>query len=496
MAIKGVFFAKKYIHGYKILNIFSLAALALSAVFCLTGCRDYKAPTPPYEQWQPAAKPSKTPTPDKVWQGIRGRVPDGKGPFSLAGLLDTAFYNSPITSKSWHDIKSKRALLGQAKSGLMPRVSVSAEGAREKSVPNTASGKENQLKYGPSGKAELLLFDFGGRNASIEAAYQDMLSAGYAFNQSLQDLILDVQKSYYGLFSAYSTLQSAESNLVDANKGFEAADLKFQTGIASKLDKLQAEASRDRSLYELEDAKGRLKQAKAELAIAVGFSADTDFDITAPAQEASFKMQESDIKEMIDEALSCRPDIASARALVNEKKARIKQASSALFPEINAGGAYGHDWYKYYNEKPARDNGYSYSGYLSVNWDIFDGFYNFNKKLQAEAEFGAQTDKLIRLELEASADVWKKYFNYNTAVKKLEYGKAYLDSSTASHELALEGYSHGIRSMLDLLQAQSELSNARARYVDSQRQAFVAIAELAHATGSLKAGTPPEKEAP
>jgi len=493
--MKGAYRRNMTKPGCRISNTsFAAVFFAVITLLCLPGCAGYSTPAPPNAQWAPTRKQSKTPAPDKTWQGIRARAPEGNEPLSLAKLLDTAFCNSPITSKSWNDIKSKKAALGQARSTLLPQVSVTGRGQREKSVPNTVSGEANQLKYGPSGKAELLLFDFGGRNASIEAAYQDMLSAGYTFNQSLQDIILNVQKAYYELFSAYSVVQSAKADLADTGKGLEAADLKYRSGIVSKLDKLQAESSYNRSLYELEDANGRLKQAKAQLAITVGFSADTDINIVMPQREAPFQMRESDIREMIDEALSCRPDIASARAAADEKKAKIRQANSALWPVINIGGTYGHDWYKYYNEKQARDNAYDYGGYLSVDWDIFDGFYNLNKKLQAEAEFNAALDTLIQLELEASADVWKNYFDYNTAVKKLGYSKAYLESSTASHELALEGYSQGLRDMLDLLQAQGDVSNARAKHVDSQRQVFVAAVELAHATGSLKTGTSPEKE--
>jgi len=55
----------------------------------------------------------------------------------------------------------------------------------------------------------------------------------------------------------------------------------------------------------------------------------------------------------------------------------------------------------------------------------------------------------------------------------------------ASHDLALEGYSEGLKSMLDLLQAQSSLSDARAKLIDSEKGLFIAVAELAHATGTL-----------
>jgi len=454
----------------------------------LAGCKNINAPSVPYEQWQPPKKVDNLSSSDKVWTGIRSRTPGTQEPLSLVKLLDIAFNNSPVTSRAWQDVRSKSAVLGQKKSDLFPQVTIGADGTREKSVANTGVvGNENQLRYGPSGRAELLLFDFGGRDASIEAAYQDMLSAGFAFNQALQDLILNVQKTYYELFSAYSRLEAAEADVLDAKETLDAARIKFEVGIVSKLDQLQAEASYNNSLYDLEDAKGSLKTAKANLATVIGFSADTVFEIARPDRELPLNMQEADIKEMIDQALSDRPDIAAARSVLMQKQQLVKETASSLWPTVNLGGTYEHDWYKYYNTREPRDDDYAYGGYLSLSWDIFDGFNKINKKLEAEAESDAELEGLRQLELQASADVWTKYYNYNTAVRKLGFSRAYLESSMASHELALDGYSEGLKSMLDLLQAQSSLSDARAKLIDSEKGLFIAVAELAHATGTLSA---------
>jgi outer membrane protein len=462
--------------------------LTILAMLMLSGCRNVNAPAIPYAQWAPPAGYSSLSSDDKVWTNIRSRAPVGGEPLTLAQLLDIAFENSPVTSRAWHEVRAKKASLGREKSDLFPQITIGADGRREKAVSNIGeAGNHNHLRYGPTGRAELLLFDFGGRDAGIEAAYQDLLSSGFAFNQALQDMMLDVKKNYYGLFSANSNLEAAEANVIDAKEAFDAAEIKFHVGIVSKLDKLQAESSYNNALYDLEDAKGALKTAQADLAVTVGFSADTAFEIEKPPKELTFNIEESDISAMIDQALSDRPDIAAARSSLMQKQAQAKEAASSLWPKVNLGGTYEHDWYKYYNTRQSRDDGYDYAGYLSLSWDIFDGFYNINKKLQAEAELQAELEGLKEIQLLASADVWRKYYNYNTAVKKLEFSRAYLESSMASHELALEGYSQGARSMLDLLQAQSALSNARARIVDSERGLYIALAELAHATGSLSA---------
>ncbi len=454
----------------------------------ISGCSSINASPTPYQEWMPPEYYDAHPLEDDSQSFIRSEKPDIDEPLTLARLLDIALKNNPATRQAWEESRAKQAILEQEQSQLYPKVTVSADGLREKSIATLESENINDLKYGPSGKAELLLFDFGGRDAEIAIAYHDMLSSGFQFNQSLQDLILDVEQKYYGLDSASSGVEAAEADVIDAKASFEAAELRFQVGLVSKLDRLQAGSSYENALYDLEEAKFILKTTRAGLATTLGYSADIELNIVKPDKKAPTDINKQDVSEMIDEALLVRPDIQAARAALQAKAAAVKDASSSLWPHVNLGGTMGHNWYKYYNQKRPRNDDYSYTGYLSLEWDIFDGFYNINKKLEAEAEQSAQRARLIELELEMSADVWSKYYNYNTAVRKLKFSEAFLNSSKASYDLAFEGYGAGLKDMLDLLQGQSALSEARAKFVNSRKDLFVAVAELAHATGTLKAG--------
>ncbi len=460
----------------------------------IAGCSGINVSSAPYQEWAPPEYYKPDTLEDGSASFIRSNVVDFNEPLTLAALLDIALKNNPTTRQAWEQSRAKQAILRQEQSQLFPKVTINADGTREKSVATAQSGNINDLKYGPSGKAELLLFDFGGRDAEIEAAYQDMISSGFQFNQSLQDLILDVQQNYYGLHSAVSSLEAAESDVVDSKASFEAAKLRFQVGLVSKLDQLQAEASYDDSLYNLEEAKYDLKTARADLSVTLGYSADTTIDIINPDNEAPIGIGKQDVTEMIDEALLIRPDIQAARADLKSKEASVKDAKSSLFPHVNLGGTMGQNWYKYYNEKEPRDNDYEYTGYLSLGWDIFDGFYSMNKKYEAEAQESAQRAKLVELELEASADVWSKFYNYSAAVSKLKYSQAFLKSSKASYDLAFEGYGAGLKDILDLLQTQSALSDARAKLVASRTDLFISVAQLAHATGTLKVSPIKEPE--
>jgi outer membrane protein TolC len=251
------------------------------------------------------------------------------------------------------------------------------------------------------------------------------------------------------------------------------------------LDVLQARSDYDNSLYSLEEAKGQINTAKANLAKSIGLPADADFQITNPIKPVPTQVNEDDVSRLIEESIQKRPDIASLRAQLKAKDAAIAAATSNLLPALNFGAEGSRQQYNFYSgdAKKALDQGYS--AYLSVDWDIFDGFSLWSKRKQAKIEADMAKDKLVQSELALSAQVWTKYYDFNTAVRKLAYSEAYLDSTSTSYDLALESYNAGLKDILDLLSAQSKLSQARSRLIQSKQDVFVALAELAHATGSL-----------
>ena len=92
-------------------------------------------------------------------------------------------------------------------------------------------------------------------------------------------------------------------------------------------------------------------------------------------------------------------------------------------------------------------------------------------------------------ELAASADVWIRYQGYETALKKYAFSAAYLKSASASHEMALDSYKAGLKSILDLLNAEAQLAQARQQNVAARQDAFTALVQFTHSTGLLERGS-------
>ena len=459
--------------------------ICLFAVLAGTGCRTLKAPSKPSEEWTPPEWEKTSRAPDAVWDSIREQKIDTSKPLALVELIDVALANNPSTRQAWKKAKAEEAVEKQAQSKWYPQAKVSADFAKDRKVASRRVDKLNDINYGPSGEATFMLLDFGGRSALVRKAAQTLLAANFQFNQSIQDLLLNVEKAYYGLHSSQANLEAAESDVEDARAALTAARQRFRVGLVSKLDELQAESNYDDALYSLEEAKGDLKTAEATLAQTLGLPADAGLEIIPPSKEMPTDVTKEDVSRFIEEGLKKKPDIAAARADLRAKEAAVTVAGSDLWPTLNLKGTAGRTWFKYYSDPKGYANDYAYMGQVSVDWDIFDGFYNYARMRQARAEAEAEREKLKQAELGASADVWIKYYAFRTAVQKLTYSKAFLDTAKSSHELAMEGYNVGLKSILDLLEAQSQLSEARSKLIRSEKDLFVAFADLAHATGSL-----------
>ncbi len=77
--------------------------------------------------------------------------------------------------------------------------------------------------------------------------------------------------------------------------------------------------------------------------------------------------------------------------------------------------------------------------------------------------------------------------------------KDLLESAQESAEVARGRYREGVGSILDLLTAESALANALAQDVTSRAEFLLAVAQLAHDTGTVDTAlvpVPPRKEAP
>jgi outer membrane protein len=372
----------------------------------------------------------------------------------------------------------------------MPTVNATAGINRQKTIANTNAFDRDVMTYAPGLQISYLIMNFGGgRQAAVEQALQTVYALNFGFNKAIQDVLLGAQTAYYGLVSAHAGAEAAQSNVKDAKTILEVAQEGLRAGLGTELEVLQAKASFDQASYTLASAEGFVQIARGVLAQAMGLPADVAVQVTPPEREVPDSLATADVRQLIDDALGRRPDISALRATLAAKEAAIKVAGSPLWPSLYFNGTANRNYYEKYNDTRMQDDDWAIYGGFSLQWTVFDGGQTRSARRAAVEQAESARAQLRQAELGASADVWSRYQGYETALKKYQVSSPYLKSATASHEKALDSYKAGLKSILDLLNAETQLAQARQQNVAARQEAFTALVQLAYSTGLLERGS-------
>jgi len=467
-----------------IARAFRLGVGVLLACGLLTSCVnvDKEVARRPSELWKPPAEalPGQAvtvpgPRPSKASDML------GAGPVDLPTLLDIALENNPETRASWYQAKAAAAQYGQSQSPYYPEVTVSGRVGREYVKNDIAPGSNNFTTYGPSLEMSWLLFNFGKRSATADAARESLYAANFAYNQTYQDIVLQVITAYYNLHTANASLAATEASLENARATYDAANTRLETGLGNKQDMLRALADVKSVEAQLELDYADIEAARATLAAAVGIRVGEYLKIVPPEAPPSFEGIDQDVSTMVAIALQQRPDILQAYAQTRAAEYDLEAAQADLWPELGVEMAGSMTEYDGRGYNPTEN----FRAALVLEWDIFQGF---NKKYAIEnsrALLRQQQADVMAQKLEIVSNVWTFYFAFRSAIKQVDAAREALVAQQQAYDAISIGYETGINSLLDLLTAQQDLDTTRQLLVDSESNLANSIVNLANAVGTL-----------
>ena len=452
------------------------------------GCVEAPPPSTLTTSWDP---PARACPPDPVWQSIRTRETDLTKPLALPAIADIALQNSPAAGKTWNEARAASEQVRYAQGYFMPSVTAGAGLTRFSTSAHPDTFDQNTMAYGPGLQLSYLVCNFGGgRNAAVEQALQTVYSANFAFNQAIQDTLLAAQTAYYSVISAQAGMEAAATNVVDAKAILDAATARRNAGLGVELDVLQAQTGYNQALYAQAQAQGGEKIARGLLAQAMGIPADTPLRIAAPDSILPAPLTRRDIKQLTDEALARRPDLSALRASLAAREAAIKVARASRWPSLYINGSVNRDYYELYGQsnRDSQSDDWSYMGGVSLKWNLFDGYQTASSVNTAEALADSLRSQVKQAELAASAEIWARFQNYETAVQKYDFSVAALTSANALQAMAMDSYRAGVATILDVLSAETQLAQARSQQIAVRQEIFTALANLAYATGVIEKG--------
>ncbi len=401
-------------------------------------------------------------------------------PLALAELIDIALKNNPETEKVWWNAKRAAAVVGSAKSEYYPTMDIQANAAhgREVKFPN---GPETIFtNYGADLCLNYLVYDFGERKATVQAAKDALKAANWSSDFALQGIVAEVAAHYYECVNAEELLKTKTESLQDAQRILDAAQELHKAGLRGATDLSTSKAAVAQIQMELAQQRALVAIAYGKLMASLGLSADTHLEIALTPEGMQKPEFSEGVPQLIAVAEKQRADLLAKKATLGEMESRLTRAKRMYLPKFRAMGKGGWDEYTKH-----RDSGYNYTVGVALDVPLFRGFDSIYRKRLATADVEMTLAEIKELQVAIALEVLSYSASVTGSGEALQWSGNYLDESTKSYEGSLESYKAGLQNIFDLIQAQRNLSDARMKQVQARTQWLVSLAQLAFATGSI-----------
>jgi len=398
--------------------------------------------------------------------------------------------NSDLKAHYW-SIKSQKEDYGAARSNLYPKIGIEEKFTRTDNPTYGFMARLNQERFAQDDFAIDSLnnpraisdfqtsFNFEQPLFIPKLYYGMKLAEGelHARNKDLDrmksEVARNVVRSALLIQTAKQFIGVSELALKDAQEHKRLAGLRYETGLGLYSDVLRADTGIKNAEAEVARSEGDLEIAKRALGLLLGRNEAVDIIDEKPV------LPLDDLSIYLDAAVQ-REDVKALNARYENSIRAVKMEKSVFFPEIGIGGSYLLNDHR----GPFSAEGESYIFSAFLKWNLFDASL-YHKVKKAEAESNGIKQHLSGLEKEIQFRVHEAYIRIREKEKTVFLAKTALADSEEALRLVRTRYENSLAPIVDLLDTQLMLDNARAGLIKAENEYVNSIVDLYYQSGML-----------
>ena len=301
------------------------------------------------------------------------------------------------------------------------------------------------------------------------AAKSQLNSANEQLQGTKNYVRFQVRNQYYSLILHTRQLEVLETALRTSTEHRRQAQNFFEEGLLSKEDFLAAR------VYELEmesrkmNTENQLNSVQEEMALILGLNGAVKVIPTEKLDSIEEFYIPSDVSNI-------RVNNAQTRAIEQRVKAAERMSRSAKFsylPKINLFGSY-----EYNDSDFASFGANSYMIGANLRWNIFSGFSQAGKVMEARADYRKAQSMQQSHRFEMENRVREAYRTLEHAEKELQLTDEAIAQSTEDVKIRTNRYREGMERTTDLLEAETKLAEAKLKNVMALYKYNMSIAAL------------------
>ena len=403
--------------------------------------------------------------------------------------------NNPNIKIYLEKIDQAKSLLKNSLSFWYPTLNLTANGIpqyfesnnyyQSNSISDTSS---KQWSSSISAKIQWDLIN-PGRIPEIAAAKDGFEKAKYSYSIIMKDLKLETKKRYFNLQKANEEIEVAKKSIESSTIGLKDAETRFEAGIGTKLEILEAKTQLARDQQLLNTKLGDQKIGQRSLAEILNLPEDVTPLIGSKARVLG--VWDTTLEDSIIAAYNMREELDNILLDISISNSDANSALAAGQPKLSIVNTFTSTFNKGELNKISPNTNNESSSFsntigLNASWYLFDGgssksLYKFNKSKSEEAKLNfAKKRAQIRKEVE------EVFFKLESARLNISASYSEILSSTESLRLAKLRYKSGISTQREIVNNQRDLTDAKVRYIVAVTNYNILLADLGRQTGLLE----------
>ncbi len=393
-------------------------------------------------------------------------------------------------------IKEAKLLLKSELSKWYPKLNLSSAGFPQYMKGNTynefsSDTSNNQAKATLTATLKWDLIN-PSRIPEIENARLNLKSKRVSYSIKYRDLVLEAYTNFFNLQKTLQDIRIAEESIRSSSTSLKEAKIRYNSGIGTKFDVLEAETQLSKDNQFLVSKLGLRKINERKLSQILNLPNNIIPKINSMPKIIG--IWKDSLDSTVEYAYNYRKEIDELLIQINTTNNNANIALSMNKPKVSIFNRF--DSYLSEGEigmvSPRKDNtvsNYNNTLGLQFEWPIFDGGYGKAKYYAAKAKMNSLETELDLKKDNIRQEVEEIYYNMDISRKNIKNSYLAVKSARESLRLAVLRLKEGITTQREVVNNQKDLTQAEVNYINIITEYNTNLIQLKRNTGIKQIST-------
>ncbi|MEM8611592.1 MAG: TolC family protein [Cyanobacteria bacterium P01_H01_bin.105] len=407
---------------------------------------------------------------------------------AIEEAIELAYFNNPDLQAALLELEQSEATLAEARAAFSPIVTTSADvTARETDEQTTIFGSTGEdgidTTFNASVQVQYDLFTSGQRIATVRAAEEQVRLSELEVDRRREELRLETTNLYYDLQESGEQIRINRSFVEEAQRNQRDNELRRQAGVGTRFDVLRADVQLANAQQDLIQSQAQQRIARRNLARLLNLPSTINVNATpVPAPENwedTYERWGLTLEDSILLAFQGRVELEQQLAQREISTQQARAARAANRPQISL-------FANYIWSDLLDDSSDDYNFGAQFNMVLADGGAARARARQQEANADIAEERFAETLDQIRFDVEQSYFTLRSNEENVRTARTAITQATTALELANLRLDAGVGTQLDVLTAQSELTQAEGNWVSAALGYNRALSSLQRAVSNLR----------